>query len=123
MIADRVAFVFALLVSSAAFAGGATTAATTSGGMAAGGGTGDHSQPFTVQDLVLDKPSIEGDKVVLSASFTASTFRQADAPPAKIADPKDATAPATPAGDKPADGKAATPPAKGAAAPAKEKSK
>jgi dipeptidyl aminopeptidase/acylaminoacyl peptidase len=51
MIADRVAFVFALLVSSAAFAGGATTAAT-SGGMAAGGGAGDHPQPFTVQDLV-----------------------------------------------------------------------
>jgi dipeptidyl aminopeptidase/acylaminoacyl peptidase len=52
MIADRVAFVFALLVSSAAFAAGATTATATSGGMAAGGGAGDHSQPFTVQNLV-----------------------------------------------------------------------
>src|ERR1700690_3140750 len=39
MIADRVAFALALLVSSAAFAGGAAAA-------------GDHLQPFTVQDLV-----------------------------------------------------------------------
>ena len=52
MIADRVAFVFAMLVSSAAFAGGATTAAATSDGIAAAGRAGDHSRPFTVQDLV-----------------------------------------------------------------------
>src|ERR1700678_2893822 len=48
MIADRYAFVLALLASSAAFAAGAATA----GGIGTGGGAGDHSEPFTVQDLV-----------------------------------------------------------------------
>jgi dipeptidyl aminopeptidase/acylaminoacyl peptidase len=51
MIADRFAFVLALLASSAAFAAGAAGAAG-AGGIATGGGAGDHSQPFTVQDLV-----------------------------------------------------------------------
>jgi type IV pilus assembly protein PilO len=76
---------------------------------------------ITVQDLNISSPTREGDKVVLTASFTASTFRQADAPPKKAepaAAPADGAAP--PEGDaKPAEGgKAAKPAAKG-----KEKSK
>jgi type IV pilus assembly protein PilO len=62
---------------------------------------------ITVENLIISDPVKDGDQLLLSARFTASTFRQADQPPA----------PARPAA---APGKPATPPggAKPAPAPA-----
>lgn len=53
---------------------------------------------ITVEDLALGNATTEGDQLVLTAQFTASTFRQADAPPAEAA-PKPAPNAKAPAGE------------------------
>ena len=73
---------------------------------------------ITVENLIISDPVKDGDQLLLSAKFTASTFRQADAPPqaAKPVAPAKPGAP-PPGGAKPVPAGGA-PPAKPGAAPA-----
>ena len=72
---------------------------------------------ITIENLFIGEPRRSADRVLLSARFTASTFRQADRPPSGGAPAAAPAAPAAPApGTAPAPG--AAPPAGTAPAPA-----
>ncbi|MBI4509728.1 MAG: type 4a pilus biogenesis protein PilO [Deltaproteobacteria bacterium] len=77
---------------------------------------------ITVENLSVGTPKVEGDTLVLTSIFTASTFRQADQPPSPAKEQKEpkkpsAPSPAAPAAPVAAPGAPAAPTTKATATP------